>query len=381
MDILNSVEEMYNDAKDFLFGEEEEANAYDAEVKVYARPEVGYLNQINSVDESPNSQGISLFFNETGTTMGDNILLEYPIGIADPASKNSAPYMKIDVFKYKRVATTLSANRKMSNDPENRKYGVDTSILFSVCLPLPGNLSHNVSNSFTDYQKLLNAVNNLVTGDIPADVEAAIKSAIGYVGDLRAMDTGTLIGEIADVGSKSLISLIMGQGLKGGAMSALNQASLESGKTLNPMSEMKYTAPDLMSHQFDLTMIPTNIEEGSYIRKIIAGLRLASTGDTTLTSSDIVLEYPCIFNISFLTPPGTFIKGLPRIPDCYLTNFNVTYNPIGQVGRLMSDDSPTSYRMSMAFKNTKALTRSDLNLYDPWSDYNSTAGGRWAVKL
>ena len=155
-------------------------------------------------------------------------------------------------------------------------------------------------------------------------------------------------------------------GVRAGASNSLKQASLQSGTALNPMAEMKYIAPDIMTHQFDYTLIPTNEQEGKVIRAIIKTLREFSTGGTYATGSDLVLKYPALFNISFLANDGTFIKGLMRIPDCYLANFSVVYNPIGQ-GRLMKDNTPTSYRISMTFKLTKALTRNDLKLYDPYN--------------
>lgn len=355
-----------------LAQDDEEAAAYMALYGGGKQAAVGYLNEA-AADEAATAIYVNDMLSRSKDERGSSyITFSYPLGIDSTYSANSAPYMSLDIFEYRRESYAQTRKTGYRDRTGKRTYAFSTDVITAIHLPLPGNLGYNVSNSFTEFQSIFNAISDANWGALSEDVKNGIAAATGVpLEELMELDAGSLSAAVSTA-APLLKNMLLGGGIRAGAANSLKQASLQSGTALNPMAEMKYIAPDIMTHQFDYTLIPTNEEEGKVIRGIIKTLREFSTGGTYTTGSDLVLKYPALFNISFLANDGSFIKGLMRIPDCYLANFSVVYNPIGQ-GRLMKDNTPTSYRISMTFKLTKALTRNDLKLYDPY-DYESEGG-------
>lgn len=368
--IKEFVSDLFSDDSETEGGEE--AVAYAAPPPVTAEQlRLGYLNEA-AAGEARLAEAINASLDGTDFSPTKYLTFSYPNGINFTDDPNSAPYMSLDIFEYRRESYAQSRKTGFYDETGKRTYAFSTDVITAIYLPLPGNLGYNVSNSFTEFQSIFNAISDANWDSLSADVKNALATATGIpLSELMELDSGSL-SAAASTAAPLLKNMLLGGGIREGAANSLKQASLQTGTALNPMAEMKYIAPDIMTHQFDYTLIPTNEEEGKIIRAIIKTLREFSTGGTYATGSDLVLKYPALFNISFLANDGTFIKGLMRIPDCYLANFSVVYNPIGQ-GRLMKDNTPTSYRISMTFKLTKALTRNDLKLYDPYN-YESFSG-------
>ena len=366
--IKEFVDDLFSDVPETVGGEE--ADAYEAIPFAHREAAVGYLNEAAYAEAAK-----ARLMNEelqSNKYPDDYLTFSYPLGINFPNSANSAPYMSLDIFEYRRESYAQTRNTGYYDRTGKREYAFSSDVITAIYLPLPGNLGYNVSNSFTEFQSIFNAISDGNWDALSDDVKKGLSATMGIpLNDLMKLDVDSLKAAASTV-APLLKNMLLGGGIREGAANSLKQASLQTGTALNPMAEMKYIAPDIMTHQFDYTLIPTNEEEGKEIRAIIKTLREFSTGGTYATGSDLVLKYPALFNISFLANDGTFIKGLMRIPDCYLANFSVVYNPIGQ-GRLMKDNTPTSYRISMTFKLTKALTRNDLKLYDPY-DYEGYKG-------
>lgn len=295
-------------------------------------------------------------------SQGNFPVLEYPLGISNPNSNQNGPAMVITAFEYTRG----TVGRPQTFRPDSSlggAYGdIYTSIKFIVRLPLPGNLRQGVSGMYKDHESLWGAVGTADFSQLGGDIQK-VAEMLSNPTEMFNMDD--IMGVAGPFARNAAGAFIGGRGVTGsigaGINGALKQASLQTGLSLNPMIETAYVAPDVMSHQFDVTMIPTNPDEGKQVRQIIEILQQFSTGDSVASTSNVVLKYPYLFNIDFVSSEGELIKGPMMIPDCFLTSVDVVYNPIGH-GRLMTDNTPFSYRMSLSFRNTKALTRSDMRI-------------------
>jgi hypothetical protein len=139
------------------------------------------------------------------------------------------------------------------------------------------------------------------------------------------------------------------------------QAGRSAGLALNPVTEVAYTKPGVRAHAFEFTMIPRNQEETSAIQQIISTLTASSMPTEVDNTFGMILNYPRICEVSFHTPKGWRIPGVIGIPDSFIQNVTFIANPVGG-GRLMSDGTPVSYKLSVSFKELKSMTRDDYTI-------------------
>jgi hypothetical protein len=139
------------------------------------------------------------------------------------------------------------------------------------------------------------------------------------------------------------------------------QAGRSAGLALNPVTEVAYTKPGVRAHAFEFTMIPRNPEETSAIQQIISTLTASSMPTEVDNTFGMILNYPRICEVSFHTPKGWRIPGVIGIPDSFIQNVTFIANPVGG-GRLMSDGTPVSYKLSVSFKELKSMTRDDYTI-------------------
>lgn len=295
---------------------------------------------------------------------------EWPEGLTNPDSNQSGPMMVITAFKYKRnksnnPARIETAAGLLSTDPT--KYDIP----FVIHLPLPGNLRTAIQNNFESYENIFNAVGALGTDTI-SNLGTDAANLINELKGINASDAGAGMFTPAAAAAPAAINALMnGAGWRGaaaaGAKGALKQASIESGLSLNPLTESTYISPAVATHSFDYTLIPKNHDETRSILKMIRALRIYSTGESLSATTPLILKYPVMFNISFIMPDGQYILGPSTIPDCFLESIEVVYNPTGPSSRLTPYNTPTSYRLSMTFKNAKAMMARDIDILDPIS--------------
>lgn len=316
------------------------------------------LADVNDANAAPNLM--------IKTGLPDDKTYEYPLGLSNVESNQHGPMMIITAFDYKR-----STNRKPVTGKFPTAYNrISTKAKFAVLLPLPGNLRSSVSSEFSSLSSMINAITQ-VNGDAnilegaKADVKDIMSRVKADIADLE-LSGGALLAAGLEGAKGILQGKNITQAAGAAAEAAMKQASVGFGLSLNPMTESVYVSPTIGSHQFDFTMVPTSEAEVLEIQNIIRALKFYSTAKSALQTTSLILEYPAMFNIRFVVVDnGAFVpvQGIPTIPDCFLREMDVTFNPIGH-GRLMADASPVSYRMTLSFSNIRAMTRDDLEAID-----------------
>jgi hypothetical protein len=144
-----------------------------------------------------------------------------------------------------------------------------------------------------------------------------------------------------------------------------------TGKVLNPMLEMLYSAPDFRSFQFDFLFYPRSEAEGEEVQKLIERLRYHQAPDLSLNDSgqnDGLLIPPSEFEISFYYG-GSENPNIPQIGQCVLERIQVNYAPSGfSAYEVPGENKPTlgrtgmpvAIQMTLNFKEITYLTKADF---------------------
>lgn len=270
-------------------------------------------------------------------------VLEYPTECA-----LNQPHLKIKIFEYKRdrrdraLALTLTPYL-MEVD---RKVVIPIS---TIVLPITQSIVSSFDHMLTDLEGVGNAFADL-GNELSAYATTGAEYAM-YESAVMGASAGALSAGAKIVASK----LGGGDGLLG---TMAQQAGRSAGLALNPVTEVAYTKPGVRAHAFEFTMIPRNPEETSAIQQIISTLTASSMPTEVDNTFGMILNYPRICEVSFHAPKGWRIPGVIGIPDSFIQNVTFIANPVGG-GRLMSDGTPVSYKLSVSFKELKSLTRED----------------------
>jgi hypothetical protein len=144
-----------------------------------------------------------------------------------------------------------------------------------------------------------------------------------------------------------------------------------TGKVLNPMLEMLYSAPDFRSFQFDFLFYPRSEAEGEEVQKLIERLRYHQAPDLSLNDSgqnDGLLIPPSEFDLSFYYG-GSENPNIPQIGQCVLERIQVNYAPSGfSAYEVPGENKPTlgrtgmpvAIQMTLNFKEITYLTKADF---------------------
>lgn len=298
--------------------------------------------------------------------------LQYPIQLLSLGSQDNGPYIEIVGFAYYRMDDS-NDNRTSPTFNTNFGFSIEShntiEVKYVICLPLPGNLQSGLSSSFSDTSRMMNAgvefAQRANMQTVLDDVNALMSSVSDPTfAEARGTAAAVIVGGIAGA-----VNSGKGGVISGAAAGAASQASLNYGLGLNPMTEATYSGTGMRSHSFDFTMVPRNVAEADSINSIIQTLQDGAIGEAALQSTNLILKYPNLHEVRFMSANGEPIPGILQIPDSFLDSINVVYNPIG-AGRLMDDDRPTSYRVSLNFKESKALTQQDVKALRQQPSYN-----------
>lgn len=338
-------------------------------------------------------------YNKDNTAAGRFPILEYPIGLSDPTSPNAGPMMVITAFKYRRRSEGRLLSTK--NTADKASDSVKAEIQFIIRLPLPGGISNSVGSNYSDHDGIGNLISQAATGqgNFGSDWDSAAARIKEIGSDLITRREGeTGVGLIARGAGHVVNAATSGDGaMKGGLASIARDNGIAINKNASVTGQ--YEGPAVMSHAFNFTMLPVSKNESIVIRQIIQLLQEFSTGESQFKSTSLIMDYPSMFNIEFVTnrikeTPGKSkkiggfplpkipfindtdttsreviterIKGVLTVPDCYLENVAAVLNP--GLPRIMSDNSPSTYNLSLSFKNIAALTRGDLRTLNSNSD-------------
>ena len=257
--------------------------------------------------------------------------------------------MKIRIFEYKRNRREIDLSLS-GRDRLDEKYQKIVKPIAAVILPITSSIVSSFDHGLTDLDGIGNALDGV------GETLGARLGPGGQFESLSELAGSVALPTAANVLAKvGLSKLANSDGVLG---TVAQQAGRSAGLALNPVTEVGYTRPTVRAHAFEFTMIPKNKDETIMIQHIINLMTYSSLPDEAENTAGMILTYPYICEVTFHAPGGKRIKGVLGIPDSFIQNVTFVTNPVGG-GRLMTDGTPVSYKLSLSFKELKSMTRKD----------------------
>ena len=239
----------------------------------------------------------------------------------------------------------------------------------AIALYMPDSLSYTYSQSYDQME-----IGNELGGKILAaggSVAEGFKSGKDTSDALRkAVDSGL------DVGRNEAVSkgFEIGGDLTGSKNTARLGFTAFTGMVRNPMLEMIYKSPNFRTFSFDFIFYPRDEKEALEVQRIVERLRFHQAPEK---AAGAFLMPPSEFDIKFYYG-GTQNPNIPPISTCVLETINIDYAPNGFSAYEVPNESqpslgrtgmPVAMKVSLAFKETTYLTKSDFR----WNEGNSQA--------
>jgi hypothetical protein len=199
-----------------------------------------------------------------------------------------------------------------------------------------------------------------IGGTVGAALVTGVTSAADSVKNAPAGSTGVLDAIARNI--SPALALLAGR-------SDLTRVGFAAftGRVLNPMLEMLYTAPAFRDFRFDFMLYPRSKEEAKEVQRILSLLRYHQAPEIDTRSSGFLLVPPSEFDIKFYYN-GAENPNIPKISTCVLTTLDVDYAPNGFAAyeeRLnLSPEKggtgmPVAIRLSLTFKETEYFTKAN----------------------
>lgn len=173
--------------------------------------------------------------------------------------------------------------------------------------------------------------------------------------------------------------------IKSGVMYGINRAAGKAGAAgqvaftrltgavVNPMLELIYTSPKFRTFQFDFTFYPRSETEALEVQKIIEKLRFHQAPEFYQETVGF-LKPPSEFDIRFYYG-GSINPNIPPLITCVLENIQINYAPNGfsayesegDSGSLGGTGMPVAIQLSLSFRETSYLTKSDFRQDNGWT--------------
>lgn len=270
------------------------------------------------------------------------MLLRYPLNV----EQADAPFILFTRHKanYNSSATTTGKVELVTKD--------------HVSLYMPMGISFNDSANYDMAATGIvgNAVQAIAAGDpskiTMGDVTAVLEKASEGI--------GTIVGGALGAGASSLgggrigaILATVAGGVSGGglAKSLAQEYQRHTQTTLNPREFMLYKSPGLRSFSFRFRFIPDSDQEAQQAEQIVYWFRKAMYPEK---AGNYSYRFPDAIQIEFQN-----MTGVPRIPEVFLTNASITYNP-NSMSYFKQDNRPVEINLSLDFKEMQPITRESI---------------------
>jgi hypothetical protein len=193
----------------------------------------------------------------------------------------------------------------------------------------------------------------------------------------RALETGDNLG-FGEGGAGASAATLGGDNVKAALLQKFQQGlgplaagiSKATGKIINPHKAVVYQGPGgFRTFSYTFVMVPKSPEEAKEIFNIVKFFKrrmhpgVGALGINNVSS--LTLSYPDEFHIQYYVnrkeiDGKDFTKPLFKIHNCFMESFAVDYTTSGLVS-FMDDNQPLTTTMTMAFKETQLLTKSDID--------------------
>lgn len=198
-----------------------------------------------------------------------------------------------------------------------------------------------------------------ILGGAGAEVGKALFEGEGNIKSAVEQAIGGTENEVSGIQKAALSQAFSNFGLGSSLAERPRDLYLQQqGAAINPNTVLQYTNSTIRSYSFSFKMVAQSKDEADAIKKIINNFRLAMYGKKS--NNGLTLTYPAKFNITFYTPEGRN-EYLPKIyKETYLEGLTANYNTTSNLTH--RDGSPTEVEVSMTFRETKALSREDIEV-------------------
>ena len=274
----------------------------------------------------------------------------YPVAIKANSEQDK---MQISVLEYKpkdikgfKVATKRDATGRA---------GYKQRTLGSVFLPVPGAVSDNnqVSWGPDSLDPATLAASNVFFENVQKG-KGAVDGMLDSIGDI-AKDIGTGSGDVKKAVAAALTKSATGASI----------LTRTTGSVINPNMELLFKGPVLRPFTFAWKMSPRDFEEAEMIKKIIRMFKQSQA--VKRTKSQLFLKSPNTYALRFLTAKSKEHGYLPKIKECALTNFSMSYTPDGNY-QTYENSSMVAYEMSMSFTELEPIFHDEYTDLDNNTD-------------
>ena len=269
----------------------------------------------------------------------------YPEGIR--SSKQDV--IKFTMLKYKPSGVGAFQPAGQSDRKTKNGIPVDRTILGSVVLPIPNNISDTNSvdwgsNSMNAFEAgLAAAAFTGISGGIGEGVQSFGKSMEAFLKDntSRKGFGATFAGAAASVDGNAILSRA-------------------EGAVINPNLELLFNGPQLRPFNFTFKLAAREKKESEQIIKILNFFKRGSSA--IKTESNLFLKAPHTFSIQYLHmgQGGEDHPFIGRIKECALQSITTSYTPEGQYATF-SDGVMVSYQITMQFSELEPIFNDDYN--------------------
>ena len=298
------------------------------------KPSTSFASMINSkIDTAVNN------LNKGKTLFGVDISSSFGSSSATTTNKG------FDKTQYIESATAITSKSMLDTVDETKD---------SIVLYMPDTVSFEHSQGYGDLQ-LGNELGGKVMMAGQSVIDAAKDGIAGKkVGDAAIVAAAQFLGQKA--------SGVIGQNsVAAGMFKAL-------GGVNNPMLELIYQSPSFRSFSYEFMFYPRSEKEALEVQKIIERFRFHQAPEVDAGSSGLLLIPPSQFDIQFYYA-GRPNPNIPTIGRCVMESISVNYAPNGWSAYEMPGEDtpllgrtgmPTAIQMTLNFKETIIITKSDL---------------------
>jgi hypothetical protein len=218
----------------------------------------------------------------------------------------------------------------------------------NISLYMPDNYSMTDGASYGDFNlgilgKEAGTIVDFLAGDAkPEALEKTIKTATQASND-KALSTV--------IGAQAFANFGLGsESVKRAADLYLKNNNI----AINPNTVLTYSNSTIRGFEFAFKLVASSQQEANEIRKIVNTFRKYMYAE----KNGKLLNYPLKWKIHFLKAGGGANEYLPKPADCYLEGMTSVFNSTGN--SFHEDGSPVEVDVTLSFKETKALTRDDI---------------------
>lgn len=292
---------------------------------------------------------------------------EVALPASPPQQRSVVPLASSDILNQKIVKfkgdIPSSGLRFPSDLPGNRpvleikaidardSLGIGT---FSIFFPAPDSIT-NTNGASYDNAELG------VMGAMSAPVFNAIADGFGgenIAGAIAKSSADSLDSFKKNVAGNPLATLTLAaSNIQGMDKGVANAARVASRAKLNPNIVSEFTGNKNRTYEFTYDLIPNSEAEAKTIETIVKLCQVSVYAEL----EGFLLRYPPRFQIKILngiTESSKANNSILNMFQCYLTDFNVTYN--GENNSFFQDGSPLKTSITLSFTETKVLTANDI---------------------